>query len=236
MSTAIDHKALAISRLATQYKESANLTGYIKALLYEADNIEQVLRSLLEDRWVDTATGINLDIIGSLVGQSREFINAEIFEYFGFADNPIAQTFGSTEDSSIGGRFVEIGESTQGIRQLTDNEYRLFIRGRILVNSTASTPEEIISQLKFLFNIPYVVIIEGSNTSYQISFGRVLSINEKAILQQESIIPKTIGVGVYYVSEVEDDNAFAFQGIPGSRGFGSVNNAELGGKFGKLIF
>ncbi len=81
ISKAIDHKALAVSRVATQYRDSVNLIGYIKSLLYEADTLEQVFNELLEKRWIDTADGVNLDILGSIVGQSREFIDAEIFEY-----------------------------------------------------------------------------------------------------------------------------------------------------------
>ena len=235
-STTIDHKSLAESRLATQYRDSLKLIAYIKALLYEADTLESVLRDLLENRWIETAVGVNLDILGSIVGQSREFIDAEIFDYFGFADNPIAQSFGTLSDVGIGGRFRAVGEATQGIRLLADDEYRVFIKARILRNSTSSTPEEIITQFRFLFDSPIVIIREGLKASYEISIGRRLSLNEKSIISQTNIVPKTAGASASYVTEFDSNDFFSFKTIPGSLGFGSVNNTELGGKFGQLIF
>ena len=236
ISQTINHKTLAESRLATQYRDSIKLIGYIKALLYEADTLESVFKDLLEKRWIETATGVNLDILGSIVGQTREFIDAEIFDYFGFADNPIAQSFGTLSDVGIGGRFRILGEATQGIRLLTDDEYRVFIKARILRNSTSSTPEEIISQLSFLFDSPLILIVEGIEASYEISIGRMLTLNEKSIISQTDIVPKTAGVSAIYVTEFDNDDFFSFQGLPGSLGFGSVNNTELGGQFGQLIF
>ena len=236
ISQTINHKTLAESRLATQYRDSIKLIGYIKALLYEADTLESVFKDLLEKRWIETATGVNLDILGSIVGQTREFIDAEIFDYFGFADNPIAQSFGTLSDVGIGGRFRILGEATQGIRLLTDDEYRVFIKARILRNSTSSTPEEIIAQLRFLFDSPVILIREGLEASYEISIGRRLSLNEKSIISQTDIVPKTAGVSASYITEFDSNDFFSFKTIPGSLGFGSVTNTELGGKFGQLIF
>lgn len=235
MAEKINHKELAISRLATQFRESTNLINYIRALLIEADTLEQVFCDLLEKRWLDTAEGVQLDILGAIVGQSREFVDAEVFDYFGFADNPQAQSFGSVDDISLGGRFRFIDEPITGIRQLSDDEYRAFIRARITRNGTQSTPEQIIAQLQFLFNTPQILFQDG-DTFYEVSIGRKLRLNEKSIIRDTDIIPKTAGVQVGYVTEYEYENFFGFQGVPNSNGLGSVNNPELGGKFGNLIF
>lgn len=229
----IDHEELAISRLATQFREAANLIAYIQTLLREANNLEDVFFQLLNERSLDTAIGAQLDIIGEIVGQSRILVDAESFKYFGFEGNPSAQSFGSVNDPAVGGRFVAIGEPTTGFRKLSDDEYRLFIRARITKNRTSSTPEEIIAQIKFIFDAPLVVLVEG-NTSYTISIGKILSPNEKAILEND-IIPKTLGVKATYVSEFDPTSFFGFSGMPGSGGFGSVNDPFIGGKFAQLI-
>lgn len=234
MADKIDHKVLAESRLATQFRESINLIAYIKALLVEANTLEQVFCDLLEKRWIDTAEGVNLDIIGSIVGQSREFIDAEIFDYFGFFDNPQAQSFGSISNASLGGRYKFIGEATTGIRQLTDDEYRLFIKARITRNSTSSTPEQIIAQIRYIFDSPLVLFVDG-DTRYEVSIGKRLGLNEKSILFDTDIIPKTAGVQATYVTEFDSNNFFGFQGVPNSLGLGSVSNPSLGGKLGNLI-
>lgn len=234
MAEKINHEELAISRLATQFKESTNLINYIKALLIEADPLEQVFCDLLEKRWIDTAAGVQLDILGSIVGQSREFIDAVIFDYFGFANNPQAQSFGTVSNASVGGRFKLAYEITTGIRQLTDYEYRLFIRARIARNRTSSTPEDIIAQIKYVFNAPLVLFVDG-DTKYEVSVGRKLGLNEKSILLDTDIIPKTAGIQATYVTEFDSTNFFGFQGVPDSLGLGSVNDPDQGGKFGNLI-
>lgn len=231
----IDHEELAISRLATQFRESTNLISYIRTLLLEANTLEEVFCDLLEKRWIDTAEGVQLDILGSIVGQSREFIDAEIFDYFGFFDNPQAQSFGTLEDVGVGGRFRFVEEPTTGIRQLTDDEYRKFIRARISRNSTSSTPEDIIEQIRFIFDSPLVLFVDG-NTRYEVSIGRILTLNEKSILSDTDIIPKTAGVLASYVTEFDSSNFFGFQGVPNSAGLGSLSTPEQGGKLGNLIF
>lgn len=236
----IDHKALAISRLATQFRESANLIAYIKALLNEANTLEDVHCSLIERRTIDTATGVNLDIIGAIVGQSREQIDAEIFHYFGFSPHPQANSFGSSSDPSVGGRWRKSGESITGIRLLTDEEYRVFIRARITRNYTSVTAQEVIDALQFIFEDLPVLLVQSGIAAYQLSFGRELTLNEIAILKDTDIIPRPAGVQVSYVAIYNPVNFFAFGssngvGIPNARGFGSSNGVG-GGQFASSIF
>lgn len=235
MSDITDIRALAISRLATEFREAENLISYIRALLVEANTLEQVYCDILEKRWLDTAEGVQLDIIGAIVGQGRTFIDAEIFEYFGFHNNAQANSFGTLTDSAIGGRFRYIGEPIIGLRQLSDEEYRVFIKARIARNMTSSTPENIIDQVKYIFSIPLVLLVDG-DLCYEISIGKTLSLNEKAILTDTDIIPKTAGVRLKYMVEFDSTQYFGFQGLPNALGFGSINNANLGGLLGNLIF
>lgn len=230
----INHEELALSRLATQYRESTNLKNYIRVLLKEAQELETVFCSLLNDRWLDTATNKTLDILGEIVGQSRVFIDAEIFDYFGFSPNPQAASFGDVNDAGVGGRFRDGLEPTTGFRQLTDEEYRTFIRARITRNNTKSTINDIVNQIAYIFNTDLVILNEFA-TNYSISIGKQLTLNEKAILLQTNIIPKTAGVGASYVSTFDAENAFGFLGVPGSKGFGDVNDPTVGGKFASVI-
>ena len=235
MASIIDHKTSAESRLVTQFKESTKLISYIKALLIEADSLEAVYQSLLADRWIDTAEGINLDVLGSIVGQPRDVIAAELFGYFGFAVNLESGPFGSVSDSSLGNRFREVGEAINGNRALSDEEYRTWIRARIAKNRTSSTPEDIISQLQLIFGTTQILLMDG-DTEYSISIGRLLTGDEKSILLNFDIIPKTAGVKVNYVTQYNDSDFFSFSGVPGTDGFGSVSNSALGGELGRLIF
>ncbi len=230
----IDHKNLAISRLVTQFRESTNLISYIRTLLLEANNLEDVFHSILNERWIDTAIGVQLDILGSIVGQPREIIDSELFGYFGFAINLESGSFGSVDNVSIGDRFREVNEPTFGKRMLSDSEYRLWIRARIITNTTSSTPEDIINQIKFFIETEQVLFFDG-DTEYTVSIGKILTNEEKSTLLNSDIVPKTAGVKVKYLSQYDYNDFFGFQGVPNSFGLGSVSNTELGGKFGKLI-
>ena len=230
----IDHKQIAISRLATQFKESTNLISYIKTLLIEANTLEDIFNSILNDRWIDTAVGIQLDILGVIVGQPREIIDSELYGYFGFAVNLESGSFGSLSDNSVGERFRANREPIFGKRILSDSEYRLWIRARIITNITSSTPEDIIQQIKFFINAEQIIFTDG-DTEYSISISKILTEEEKATLLNSNIVPKTAGVKVNYITQYDFGSFFSFQGVPNSRGLGSINNPNLGGKFGKLI-
>lgn len=82
----LDHEAQAISRLLTQFREAPKLQGYSKALMSEANPIECALIDTLAGRSIDTATGAQLDIIGEIVGQAREVVDASLLTYFGYGD------------------------------------------------------------------------------------------------------------------------------------------------------
>jgi hypothetical protein len=233
-----DQVAIALSRLATQFKESPNLKGYISALLVEANNIERVLWQLINDRYIDTAYGVQLDILGELVGQSRTLIDSGLFYYFGFDGTVQANPFGSWQDGlTSGGRFAYVGEPTVGTRELTDPEYRDFIRMKVINNITRSTPEGIIQTFSFLFGgTTPIALTEGPGTQYNIQIGRELTLNEKVLLENFPI-PKTAGVTVNYYSTFVGASPFGFSGVPGSLGLGYLDGgvAVGGGTFATLL-
>lgn len=233
MPDIINHEELAISRLATQFRESTNLINYIKALLSEADTLEAVFQSLLNDRWIDTAVGIQLDILGSIVGQSRIIIDASNVFYFGFLGDPTSVGFGNLDDPTEGGRLRSIDEITTGNRALTDDEYRLFIKARAIKNSIIPTIQNTINFFKFLFEVEEVTAVDG-NMSYSIQIGRILTLNEKTFLLNTDLVPKVAAVGVTYF-EYETNNAFGFSEDPTSLGFGDLNDSNVGGSFASII-
>ena len=208
----IDHIKLAESRLATQYKESVNLIAYIKKLLYESDTLEQVFADIISKRYLENAIGVQQDIIGALVGQPRILINSSVISYFGFEGNLGSQPFGDINDSSIGGRFRSIDEPTIGNRSLIDDEYRLFIKARILKNSISPTPQSLASFVKILFDVDRVIVIDGK-MNYTVHIGRLLDPNEKAFLTNNELVPKVAAVGVTYI-DYDINTNFSFLGAP----------------------
>ena len=228
----IEHRDLAESRMASEFSGSINLIGYIRALITESDNLEQVFQDLLYKRSIDTAFGVQLDILGSLIGQSRELIDADLVGYFSYQGVVEGLGFGDLNDPSVGGRYISLNEPTSGTRVLSDDEYRVFLRARTIKNSTRSTVNEILDMIVFVLDAEKVVMIEG-HTSYSIAIGKVLSVGEKGFINGTDLIPKTLGVGVTY-SEFDPASYFAYD-LEGSGGYGDLNNISIGGKYASLL-
>lgn len=67
-----DHSDQAVDRLASQFKGKAKIEGLITAFTDQLQELENVGIDLLQDRYLDTAVGDQLDIIGAIVGQTRD--------------------------------------------------------------------------------------------------------------------------------------------------------------------
>ncbi len=198
--TPIDHKALALSRLITQYRESSNLISYQQGLLVEAQNLEDMFQQLINERSINTATNAQLDDVGNIVGQSRQ-----------------------------------VGDQT-----LDDDDYRKFIKARAVRNYTNATPEEIIASVNFVLGVPQVQYLEGG-MSITIGIGRSLTPEEINLVQNLGIIPKPSAVSVSYL-EYNSQEPFSYRsinnplaGIPNARGYGTVSNPLLGGKYSNIV-
>jgi len=66
-----DHGAEGVDLLLGQFIESPRFHAWITSYLSRLQEIEDVAWQLLVDRRVDNATGVNLDLIGRIVGQRR---------------------------------------------------------------------------------------------------------------------------------------------------------------------
>src|SRR4030067_581042 len=216
-------------RITQQFVDKDIIDRYLQLLLDQQESIQQVFKDLLQKRSIDEATGATLDIIGEIVGQPRELISADLFNFFGFAGALKADTFGDFGNPTVGSKFYNFGTPLGGNVLLDDETYRIFIKAKILKNTTASTPEEFITFINFLFGTATTVILAEGNAEYTILFGRELSTFEQVLLNYVSnsqgfpsrLIPKTVGVRINF-GYFLDDNYFGFQGAPGAKGFGDL--------------
>jgi len=215
-----------------QFKNKPVFDKYLQLIMQGLQDLQLTIKDLLQKRSIDEAEGESLDIIGRIVGQPRDLISLDVYKYFAFKGYPNGATFGDANDPSVGGVFYSEGSPTGGNYRLDDNTYRLFIRSKILKNRTASTPEELIDFLVFLFGdeIP-IYLKETGNAHLVIFFGRPLSQLETNLLYFTSyelgypskLIPITIGVSVEY-AYFDNKSFFAFQGVPNAKGFGSATD------------
>lgn len=226
----VDYLSLARTRTTEQFKlENAPIFDrYLQLLVFEIQNLQKTYQDLMQLRSLDTATGKQLDIIGDIVGQERVLISADLYDFFGFVGAPKAGSFGDLDDTSVGSKFWSLGQPLGGNVQLDDETYRLFIRAKILKNTTASTSEEFIKSINLIFGTVGTLAIEDSSTepaTVQVLFSRPLSDFEKALLfyvddsggYPSRLIPKTVGVRVQYGEYVRTDEpinwSYTYDGV-----------------------
>jgi len=226
--------AEARDRITQQFVNKDIIDRYLQLLIDQQDSIQTVFKDLIQKRSIDEATGATLDIIGEIVGQPRELISADLFNFFGFQGALKADTFGDFGIPTTGSKFYDFGQPLGGNVLLDDETYRLFIKAKILKNRTASTPEEFLAFVNFLFGTTTTAIITEGEAEYTVLFGRELSTFEQVLLNYVStsqgypsrLIPKTVGVRINFGWFLAG-NYFGFQGAPGALGFG-----EFVGTFG----
>lgn len=233
-----DYVAEARGLITEQFKGLPVMDKYLRLILSGILDAQEVLRQLQQQRSIDTAIGAQLDVIGDIVGRPRGLVTAELFNYFGFQSAPLAGSFGSLDDPTVGSPWYSIGAPTGISREPSDEEYRLILKAKIIKNRTLSRPEDVIAAYKFLFSAGKVTIEQVSPANVRIGIGKILTQVERGLLFNlggaGSLLPKTIGVGYTY-SEFAADRVFATDGYPGGMGTGDLNDPSSGGILSNLI-
>lgn len=233
---------VARSRVTEQFKYSPEdqsgagvFDRYIQLLLGGKIELQEVFRQLMQERSIDTAVGAQLDIIGEIVGQPRELIDTALLTYFAYLGYPTAESFGDLNDSSVGGYYRGVDDPVAGNTLLNDEQYRLFIKAKIIKNSTNATPNQILEFINFVFGSSQNQLIEEGDAAYTLLIGKELSDFEKVLLTYvgyssgypSRFVPKPIGVRVNYGTYISG-GSFAFQGVPGAKGYGDLFSGTFG--------
>jgi hypothetical protein len=124
---------------------------------------------------------------------------------------------------------------------LTDEQYRLFIRAKILKNRTNATPNDFLEFIGFVFGTDLNSVIVEGNAEFTILVGKELTSFERSLLTYTSnidgydapFVPKPVGVRINYGQFPE--NFFAFAGVPTANGYGDLNDPSVGGSWATLI-
>ncbi len=205
-----DYLEEARSRITYQFKSSNNLDNLLNIWLQGYQDLQKTLLDIRLINDVETASGVQLDNIGEIVGQPRELINVTSTGYFGFEEDTSAKTFGSTDNSS-GGLYYSLGDPVTGNILLADPLYRLFVKAKIRNNSSGGTPEEVIAATKDLFQTNHVELLEGNpddeteGAVFSLYIGRPWNDPEQTVFPgldeadiASRILPRPVGVRIIF--------------------------------------
>lgn len=203
--------------------------AYIDALATPANELETAFQSLAFLPDIDTMTGVNLDVIGEIVGIGRILPDSIAVQFFGFSGQPGATVFGENGVLGIGARFREEGEPETATSVLADPEYRLLIRAKIVKNHSKATNEDVLQGLAYLFNAPMAVCEDLGGMAIGVAIGRQLTFQEKALILALDILPRPTGVRIAWRSTFDANRHFGFQGHTLASGFGEEGQPSVGG-------
>ncbi|MGG4703040.1 DUF2612 domain-containing protein, partial [Providencia stuartii] len=110
-----------------QYRGKPKARQTVGLLLSETKQLFESVITLSAILNIDTSTGYGLDLIGKHVGISRVMKSLVPKDYFGFLGIEGALGFNA-------GVFYRYGDSLKGSSVLGDDDYRFFIKAKIIKN------------------------------------------------------------------------------------------------------
>lgn len=229
---------VARSRVTEQFKQKPVYDKYLQLLLSGKIELQNTIQNTMQLRSIDTAVGVQLDVIGEIVGRPRGLVTSDIFYYFGFEGAPQGESFGSTTDNTVGAQWYSLNAPVGISREPSDEEYRLILKAKIIKNRTLARPEDVINAYKFLFGATQVTIEETAPAEVRIGIGKILNNVERGLLFDlggaGQLLPKPVGVSYVY-TEFQSGRVFATEGFPGAIGPGDLNDPTTGGILSNLI-
>lgn len=146
-----------------QFYNKPVMECFIRGLFSIFDLVTECAKGVVSARQIDDAEGIQLDLIGSIVGQSRMLHGVIQPKYFGFAESTGAVGF------NAGGRIKWDDDPDQiDAVYLDDDDYRRFIRWKIVMNTATGTEQDIINAIKTLMDVGQVEIKSPQNMKLDI--------------------------------------------------------------------
>jgi hypothetical protein len=145
---------IALSRLLNQFSDAQKLVELFIRILNRFEDSNNILEYLLTKRFLDTAEGVWLDVIGDIIGIPRPYEPIEDDEIFTFksigqADDP-DKGWGTITSSTIGGKFQTI-EGITTDQLASDDVYLNNIKAKAYVTFTKGTVHDVWGLVNFVY-------------------------------------------------------------------------------------
>ena len=228
--------------LIWQYQDKPKAKAHINLLLTEYKNIYDLLNSIPDAFDLDKAVGKQQDILGKILGISRNVPFALAKKFFGFTSNPNSYYFDRRlKTTGLKIPFKRKLENTYTDGQLDDFQYRLFLKAEAIKNNVKAKMIDDTDKLSlqnaidFLFNGTGFVI-DNKDMTLTIWIDISYDVNLLLYIKQLDLLPRPQGVGIRLLRQYEDGNTFGFTNNVESKGFSRRLSTSLKPKFAKKIF
>lgn len=167
---------------------------------------------------VKTAIGFGLDIWGRIVGISRILQIPSASGYFGFQDGASNASF---SPFGVNPFFSGINASTSNY-SLSDAIYRPLIMAKALANISSADSHSINQILQNAFPGVRCYVVDQGNMQMMYVFESVLTVLQKAIVQQSGVVLKPSGVGATVMATTLPVFGFSEMGTVAAAPFGQA--------------
>lgn len=222
------------------FRESENLTLLFQSIFEVIDLQQEDLLWLSQNILnINVAEGYHLDFIGGIVGQPRVLVDFNTEPYFGFERSYQSETFGVSNDPSIGGYWNSRSYfNTASSRRLSDEEYRRIIKARVIYNSSNCASQDLLEVINLITN-------RTDNTIQMLEHGliRLGSEDETGLLSYfvdrleltDNVLPIAAGVRILLANlSTPQDGYFGFKDQEDAYTFGELNDSGVGGYWNPL--
>jgi len=227
--------------LIKQYWEKPKAKAEIELKASSWDKTRAFLAALDPAFDLDNAVGAQLDVLGRIVGISRNVPSVVPKIYFGFSINPTSQGFSDKFNSSrIGGPFFDKFSSQFTDLQLGDSDYRFFIR----VKAAANRASAYLSSDTYI-GIQDVILAAFAGRAYVVDnldmtltlyVSPIVSLDRLNLIEKLGLLPKPQGVRYKVVVQAEPGETFGFSNNPSSRGFADkFDTSRQGGYLARKV-
>lgn len=177
------------NRIYAQYRNAPkavawyNITRHLGA---QIDTTAATVRTMYD---IDHNSGAQLDIIGRIVVQPREF-TGQVSMVPGWCAT-IVNSPAECGDTSAMCSALSVDQDSK----MSDELYRLAIRAKIIKNNSDATIDSILDGMNFLLpNANVLRVTDGEDMSFSIEFYGNITELERWALRNQSFVPKPQGV------------------------------------------
>ena len=182
------------SLLILQYREKTRWTQLIQSIVQEAwlDGIVQTESACFD---LDTAVGAQLDIIGKIVGVSRNIYGLDLshtfFELTSYTGSPSGINMQLYSDT-VAGPEIMLTYRTDAIYSMSEFEMRTMIKFKIIYNNVMRSTKGITEAMFALFGSS-VTVVDNKNMSLTLSVKQPYY-NVFTVANYLGYIPKPMGI------------------------------------------
>lgn len=176
-------------RIYAQYRNAPKAVAWCnitRQLAAQLDTTAIGVRNMYD---IDRNSGAQLDIIGRIVVQPREF-TGQVTMVPGWCANASNSPAECGDESAMCSALSVDQDS-----QMSDDLYRLAIKAKIIKNNSDATIDSILDGVNFLLpNANVLRVTDGEDMSFSIEFYGNITELERWALRNQSFVPKPQGV------------------------------------------